>query len=44
VRPRITLRPGEERAKAEEVLHQAERNCLISNSIKTEVVLEPSFA
>lgn len=44
VRPRITLRPGEERAKAEEVLHQAERSCLISNSIRTEVVLEPSFA
>ena len=44
VRPRIALRPGEERAKAEEILHQAERSCLISNSIRTEVVLEPTFA
>lgn len=44
VRPRIALRPGEERSKAEEILHKAERNCLISNSIRAEVVLEPAFA
>jgi peroxiredoxin-like protein len=43
VRPRIVLRPGEERAKAEEILHKAERNCLVSNSIRTEVVLEPTI-
>lgn len=43
VRPRIVLRPGEERAKAEEILHKAERNCLVSNSIRTEVALEPTF-
>lgn len=44
VRPRIALRAGEEQAKAEEILHKAERNCLVSNSIRTEVVLEPTFA
>jgi organic hydroperoxide reductase OsmC/OhrA len=44
VRPRIVLRPGEDQAKAEEILHKAERNCLISNSIRSEVVLEPTFA
>jgi organic hydroperoxide reductase OsmC/OhrA len=43
VRPRIVLRPGEERAKAEEILHKAERNCLVSNSIRTEVSLEPTI-
>jgi peroxiredoxin-like protein len=44
VRPRIALRTGEERAKAEEILHKAERNCFISNSVRTEVTLEPAFA
>lgn len=43
LRPRITLKPGELKAKAEEVLHKAERNCLISASMKTEVVLEPTI-
>jgi peroxiredoxin-like protein len=43
VRPRIVLRPGEERVKAEEILHKAERNCLVSNSIRTEVLLEPTI-
>lgn len=44
LRPRITLAAGEEKAKAEEILHKAERNCLISASMKTEVVLEPAIA
>jgi peroxiredoxin-like protein len=43
VRPRINLASGEDRAKAEEILHKADRNCLVSNSIRTEVVLEPTF-
>lgn len=43
VRPRIALRSGEERAKAEEILRKAEKNCLVSNSIRTEVTLEPTF-
>ncbi|MBI5577367.1 MAG: OsmC family protein [Deltaproteobacteria bacterium] len=43
VRPRIALRSAEDRAKAEEILHKSERNCLISNSIRTEVTLEPAF-
>jgi peroxiredoxin-like protein len=43
VRPRIALQPGEERAKAEEILHKAERDCLVSNSIRAEVVLEPTI-
>jgi peroxiredoxin-like protein len=43
VRPRVTLRSGEDRGKAEEILHKAERNCLVSNSIRTEVILESTF-
>ena len=43
VRPRVTLASGEDRAKAEEILHKAERNCLVSSSIRTEVILEPTF-
>lgn len=43
VRPRIALRPGEEKAKAEDVLRKAERDCLVSNSIRAEVTLEPEF-
>ena len=44
VRPRIALRHGEDLVKAEEILHKAEADCLISNSIRTEVTLEPAFA
>ena len=44
VRPRVTLRAGEDPAKAEEILHKAEQNCLVSNSIRTEVVLDPTIA
>jgi len=43
VRPRIALQPGEDPRKAEEILHKADRNCLVSNSLRTEVVLEPAF-
>jgi peroxiredoxin-like protein len=44
IRPRVTLRSEEDKGKAEEILHKAERNCLVSNSIRTEIVLEPAFA
>ncbi|MGA6994482.1 MAG: OsmC family protein [Candidatus Deferrimicrobiaceae bacterium] len=43
VRPRVVLQPGADRTQAEEILHKAEINCLVSNSIRTEVVLEPTF-
>ena len=43
VRPRVVLRPGADRQQVEEVLHQAEKNCLVSNSVRTEIVLEPTF-
>jgi organic hydroperoxide reductase OsmC/OhrA len=44
VRPRIALGSSEDRATAEEILHKAEKNCLVTNSIRTEVTLEPTFA
>jgi len=44
VRPRVALRSGEDKGKAEEILQKAERNCLVSTSIRTEVILEPEFA
>ena len=40
---RFKLASGEDRAKAEEIMHKVERNCLVSNSIRTEVLLEPTF-
>jgi len=43
VRPRVTLGPGADRKQAEEILHKAEKNCLVSNSLRTEVILEPTF-
>jgi organic hydroperoxide reductase OsmC/OhrA len=43
VRPKVTLRPGADRKQAEEILHKAEQHCLVSNSLRTEVILEPTF-
>ncbi|MFO0780256.1 MAG: OsmC family protein [Nitrospira sp.] len=41
IRPSITLKPGGDAAKAKELIEKAEHNCLISNSMKAEVTLEP---
>lgn len=43
VRPRVKLRSDEDRARAEELLGKAKRNCLVSSSLRTEVALEPKF-
>jgi len=43
VRPRVALRSGEDKGKAEEILRKSERSCLVSNSLRTEVVVEPVF-
>lgn len=44
VKPKVTLKPGEDAGKAKDLLHKAESNCLISNSIKTKVMMEPTIA
>lgn len=41
VKPKIAVRSEEDRAKALELLHKSESACLISNSIKSEVTIEP---
>ncbi len=41
VRPKIAVRSEEDRAKATELIHKVESACLISNSIKSEVTIEP---
>jgi peroxiredoxin-like protein len=41
IRPSITLKSGEDAGKAKELIEKAERNCLISNSMKATVTLEP---
>jgi peroxiredoxin-like protein len=41
IRPSITLKSGEDVAQAKELIEKVERNCLISNSMKATVTLEP---
>jgi peroxiredoxin-like protein len=41
IRSYITLKSGDDADKAKELIEKAERNCLISNSMKTNVILEP---
>ncbi len=44
VKPRVTLAPGTDSAKAQELLAKAEAYCMISNSVKTNVMLEATIA
>ncbi len=41
IRPSITVKSEEDGVKAKELIEKAERNCLISNSMKAMVTLEP---
>ncbi len=43
LRPKVTLKNSEDAGKAKELLAKAEANCLISNSIKTKVMVEGFF-
>ncbi len=40
LRPQVKLGPGGDAEKAKEILHKAEANCLISNSMKTKITME----
>jgi organic hydroperoxide reductase OsmC/OhrA len=40
LRPRLKLRRGQDVERASRILEKAERNCLISNSISSTVLLE----
>ncbi|MGE5190143.1 MAG: OsmC family protein [Gemmatimonadota bacterium] len=43
LKPKVTLAPGEDAARAKEILEKAEANCLISNSVKSKVTLEGAW-
>ncbi len=43
IMPTITLPVGGDAAKARELIKKAEQNCLISNSMKAAVTLEPTI-
>ena len=43
LKPTITLAESADAAKAKELIEKAEANCLISNSMKTRVSLEPTI-
>lgn len=44
LKPRITLKEGEDAAKARQVLTKAEEHCLVSNSITPRVSIEPHIS
>jgi organic hydroperoxide reductase OsmC/OhrA len=43
LRPRITLAPGADRAKAEALIEKAHEQCFISSSVTTKITIEPTF-
>jgi organic hydroperoxide reductase OsmC/OhrA len=43
VRPRVTVGPDVDRGRVERILKMAEKNCYISNSLQSEVLLEPDI-
>ena len=43
LKPTITLPANADTAKAKELIQKAEANCLISNSMKAKVSLEPTI-
>lgn len=44
IKPRLTLKAGQDVEGAKEVLAKAKANCLISNSISSHVTFEPQVA
>ncbi len=43
LKPKVTLKNREDADKAKEIMERSEANCLISNSVKTKVVIESAF-
>lgn len=43
LKPVVTITDEKDRDRAERVLQKSERACLISNSIKSEVIMEPTI-
>ncbi|MFN8006724.1 MAG: OsmC family protein [Terriglobia bacterium] len=43
LRPKLVIRYHQDLEKARRLLEKAEKNCLISNSIKSDVTMEPEY-
>ena len=43
LRPKLTLKDSGDAGRAARILEKAEKHCLISNSVKTEIHLEPQI-
>jgi len=43
VRPRVTVGPDVDPGRVERIVKMAEKNCYISNSLQSEVLLEPDI-
>ncbi len=43
LKPTVTLTDEKDREKAERVLQKSEANCLISNSVKSEIIMKPEI-
>lgn len=43
LRPRLTVAPGTDRARATWVLEKSEKTCLVSASLSTPILLEPEI-
>ena len=41
--PKLIITSAEDREKADKVLHKAEAACLISNSVKSKIIVEPTI-
>ena len=44
LKPSLTIRDSKDAARAARILEKAEKHCLISNSVKTEIHLEPEIS
>jgi peroxiredoxin-like protein len=43
LRPRIVLAPGTDLEKASKLVEKAHQNCFIASSVRSDVIIEPSF-
>ena len=43
LRPRITVAPGPDLAEVERLVHQGHEGCYIANSLRSEVLVEPTI-
>lgn len=43
LKPKVLIKDEKDREKTDRLLHKAEASCLISNSVKTEITMEPTI-